>query len=28
MIFVDEDKCTECGDCLAVCPVEGAIVLQ
>ncbi|MGQ9573413.1 MAG: indolepyruvate ferredoxin oxidoreductase subunit alpha, partial [Dehalococcoidia bacterium] len=23
-----EDKCTECGDCLAVCPVEGAIVLQ
>jgi Fe-S-cluster-containing hydrogenase component 2 len=28
MIFVDEDKCTGCGDCLGVCPEEGAIVLQ
>ena len=28
MIFVDEDKCTGCGDCLEVCPEEGAIVLQ
>jgi NAD-dependent dihydropyrimidine dehydrogenase PreA subunit len=28
MIFVDEDKCTGCGDCLPVCPEEGAIVLQ
>ena len=28
MIFVDEDKCTGCGDCLQVCPGEGAIVLQ
>ena len=28
MIFIDEDKCTGCGDCLEVCPEEGAIVLQ
>jgi len=28
MIFVDEDKCTGCGDCLQVCPQEGAIVFQ
>jgi Fe-S-cluster-containing hydrogenase component 2 len=28
MIFVDEDKCSGCGDCLEVCPEEGAIVLQ
>ena len=28
MIFVDEDKCTGCGDCLEVCPEEGAIILQ
>ncbi|KPK21893.1 MAG: hypothetical protein AMJ76_01455 [Dehalococcoidia bacterium SM23_28_1] len=28
MIFVDEDKCTGCGDCLEVCPEEGAVVLQ
>jgi Fe-S-cluster-containing hydrogenase component 2 len=28
MIFVDEDKCTGCGDCLEVCPEEGAIALQ
>ena len=28
MIFVDEDKCTGCGDCLQVCPEEGAIVFQ
>jgi NAD-dependent dihydropyrimidine dehydrogenase PreA subunit len=28
MIFVDEDKCTGCGDCLEICPEEGAIVLQ
>jgi Fe-S-cluster-containing hydrogenase component 2 len=28
MIFVDEDKCTGCGDCLEVCPEEGALVLQ
>lgn len=28
MIFVDEDKCTGCGDCLEACPEEGAIVLQ
>lgn len=28
MIFIDEDKCTGCGDCLQVCPEEGAIVLQ
>jgi NAD-dependent dihydropyrimidine dehydrogenase PreA subunit len=28
MIFVDEDNCTGCGDCLQVCPQEGAIVFQ
>jgi len=28
MIFIDEDKCTGCGDCLEVCPEEGAVVLQ
>ena len=28
MIFIDEDKCTGCGDCLEVCPEKGAIVLQ
>jgi len=28
VIFIDEDKCTGCGDCLQVCPEEGAIVLQ
>ncbi len=28
MIFIDEDKCTGCGDCLEVCPEEGAIALQ
>jgi NAD-dependent dihydropyrimidine dehydrogenase PreA subunit len=28
MIFIDEDKCTGCGDCLEVCPQEGAIALQ
>ncbi len=28
MIFIDEDKCTGCGDCLEVCAEEGAIVLQ
>ncbi|MGD0204904.1 MAG: 4Fe-4S binding protein [Dehalococcoidia bacterium] len=28
MIFIDEDKCTGCGDCLQVCPEEGAIVFQ
>jgi NAD-dependent dihydropyrimidine dehydrogenase PreA subunit len=28
MIFIDEDKCTGCGDCLEACPEEGAIVLQ
>lgn len=28
MIFIDEDKCTGCGDCLQACPEEGAIVLQ
>jgi len=28
MIFIDEDKCTGCGDCLEVCPEGGAIVLQ
>jgi NAD-dependent dihydropyrimidine dehydrogenase PreA subunit len=28
MIFVDEDNCTGCGDCLQVCPVEGAVVFQ
>ena len=28
MIFVDEDKCTGCGDCLPVCPEEGAIAVQ
>lgn len=28
MILVDEDKCTGCGDCLEVCPQDGAIALQ
>jgi NAD-dependent dihydropyrimidine dehydrogenase PreA subunit len=28
VIFIDEDKCTGCGDCLQVCPEEGAIVFQ
>jgi NAD-dependent dihydropyrimidine dehydrogenase PreA subunit len=28
VIFIDEDKCTGCGDCLQVCPEEGAIALQ
>ena len=28
MIFIDEDKCTGCGDCLEVCPEDGAVVLQ
>lgn len=28
MILVDEDKCAGCGDCLEVCPQEGAITLQ
>ena len=28
MIFIDEDRCSGCGDCLEVCPQEGAIVLQ
>jgi NAD-dependent dihydropyrimidine dehydrogenase PreA subunit len=28
VIFIDEDKCTGCGDCLEVCPEEGAIALQ
>jgi len=28
MIFIDEDKCTGCGDCLQACPEEGAIVVQ
>lgn len=27
MIFIDEDKCTGCGDCLQACPEE-AIVVQ
>jgi NAD-dependent dihydropyrimidine dehydrogenase PreA subunit len=28
MIFIDEDKCTGCGDCLQVCLEEGAVVLE